>query len=202
MMNTPFLTNKVTLIKLAIHAASIGSLVWLILSAVNGHLGAEPVDAIIHFTGKSTLHVLFVTLLITPVVRCFKWGQLIRVRRLVGLYCFFWASLHLLSYAWLDLAWDVSLLVEEITTRNYLILGMLSWILLLLLSITSVNLLRRKLGSSWQKLHNWIYVIAILGPIHYYWSSKSEILEPSLYLLVAVILLIARKNKIERWLFR
>lgn len=189
-------------IKVLIHLMSLVPLFWLTLSAINGHLGAEPVEEILHFTGKSALHALFACLLLSPIANWFRLSMLYRFRRLVGLYSFFWAFLHLITYAWLDLSWNLSLLIDEITSRNYLILGMFAWVVLLILSITSIDKVRSKLGSRWQKLHNWIYVIALLGPIHYYWSTKSEITEPSIYILFAIVLLAVRKQKIQRWLFR
>lgn len=192
--------KSIWLIKLVLHLCSLIPLAWLIIATVNGHLGADPVEQITHFTGKGILHTLFASLLITPLARWFKLGFLYHFRRLLGLYSFFWATLHMMAYFWFDLAWEFNLIIGEITSRNYLVLGMFCWILLLFLSLTSTKAIRSRLGTAWQKLHNWVYVAAIIGPIHYYWSVKSAVLEPSVYILLALMLLIARKDKIRRWL--
>lgn len=187
-------------LKVFIHLAQIFSFTWLVFAVINGHLGADPVQPIIHFTGKAALNTLLITLLISPVARKFKQGQLIRARRLLGVYSFAWAVIHLTAFAWLDLALQWQLIGSEIIKRPYLVLGAMIWIILLLLTITSTQAMQRKLGRKWQQLHNWVYLAAILTPIHYYWSVKSEIFEPSLYIAGALFLLWLRKEKIQRWL--
>ncbi|TVO37058.1 protein-methionine-sulfoxide reductase heme-binding subunit MsrQ [Vibrio algivorus] len=187
-------------LKVIIHLAQIFSLTWLVFAVINGHLGADPVQPIIHFTGKAAINTLMMTLLISPVAKKFKQGQLIRTRRLLGIYSFAWAVIHLTAFAWLDLALQWQLIGSEIIKRPYLVLGAVIWIILLLLTITSTQALQRKMGRKWQQLHNWVYIAAILAPIHYYWSVKSEILEPSLYIAGALFLLWLRKEKIQRWL--
>lgn len=187
-------------LKVVIHIAQLFSLTWLVFAVINGHLGADPVQPIIHFTGKAALNTLLITLLISPVAKKFKQGQLIRTRRLLGLYSFAWAAIHLTAFAWLDLALEWALLGSEIIKRPYLVLGAVVWVILFLLAVTSTQAIQRRMGKKWQQLHNWVYVAAILAPIHYYWSVKSEILEPSIYIGFSLILLWVRKDKIQRWL--
>lgn len=187
-------------LKVVIHIAQLFSFTWLVFAVINGHLGADPVQPIIHFTGKAALNTLLITLLISPVAKKFKQGQLIRTRRLLGLYSFAWAAIHLTAFAWLDLALEWALLGSEIIKRPYLVLGAVVWVILFLLAVTSTQAIQRRMGKKWQQLHNWVYVAAILAPIHYYWSVKSEILEPSIYIGFALILLWVRKDKIQRWL--
>ncbi|MCF7355007.1 protein-methionine-sulfoxide reductase heme-binding subunit MsrQ [Vibrio sp. CK2-1] len=187
-------------LKVFIHLAQIFSFTWLVFAVINGHLGADPVQPIIHFTGKAALNTLLITLLISPLAKKFKQGQLIRARRLLGVYSFAWAVIHLTAFAWLDLALQWQLIGSEIIKRPYLVLGAVIWIILLLLTITSTQAMQRKMGRKWQQLHNWVYLAAILAPIHYYWSVKSEILEPSLYIGGALLLLWLRKEKVLRWL--
>lgn len=193
------LTNRqIAMIKVALHAAFILPLLWLILAVVNGHLGADPVQEVLHFTGKSTLHSLFITLAVTPFARWLKFNQIYRFRRLLGLYSFFWGCLHLLSYIWFELGWQLTLVLSEILTRPYLVVGATTWLILFALSITSPKKIQSMLGKKWQALHNWVYIAVILGAIHYYWSTKSEVVEPSIYIAIAFLLLIARKDKIRR----
>lgn len=187
-------------LKVIIHLAQIFSFTWLVFAVINGHLGADPVQPIIHFTGKAALNTLLITLLISPVAKKFKQGQLIRARRLLGVYSFAWAVIHLTTFAWLDLALQWQLIGSEIIKRPYLVLGAMIWVILLLLTMTSTQAMQRKMGKKWQQLHNWVYLAAILAPIHYYWSVKSEVLEPSFYIVGALLLLWLRKEKIQRWL--
>ncbi|MBD1573539.1 protein-methionine-sulfoxide reductase heme-binding subunit MsrQ [Vibrio sp. S17_S38] len=195
------LTPKHTiLIKIVIHLGHIFAFVWLFFAVTNGYLGADPVEPIIHFTGKAAINSLLITLLVTPIVQKLKLGALVRVRRLLGVYSFAWAFLHLSSFAWLDLALEWQLLGSEIIKRPYLVVGALVWIILFLLTLTSTQSMQRKLGKKWQQLHNWVYIAAILAPIHYYWSVKSGVVEPIIYLIISFILLSLRRQKIKRWL--
>ncbi len=187
-------------LKVLIHGIHIFAFVWLYFAVVNGYLGADPVEPIIHFTGKAILHSLLLTLLISPLAKWLKSGALIRLRRLLGLYSFTWAILHLTSFVWFDLALQWQLLAQEVVQRPYLVVGAIAWIILLQLSVTSFQTAQRKMGKHWQQLHNWVYVVAVLAPVHYYWSVKSELSEPLIYLLAFVALLYARKQKISRWL--
>lgn len=187
-------------LKVVIHIGQLFSFTWLVFAVINGHLGADPVQPIIHFTGKAALNTLLITLLVSPVAKRFKQGQLIRTRRLLGLYSFAWAVIHLTAFAWLDLALEWQLIGSEIVKRPYLVLGAIVWVILLLLAITSTQAIQRRMGRKWQQLHNWVYIAAILAPIHYYWSVKSEILEPGIYIGCALILLWIRKDKIQRWI--
>ncbi len=193
--------NQIIVSKTLVHAANLFALIWLYFAAVNGYLGGDPVKGLIHFTGKGILHMLLLTLLVTPLATYLKLGFLYQFRRLLGLYCFFWAVLHVLTYMSLELAWNFSLIAEEIVSRPYLVFGMLAWTILFLLAITSPKAVQSKMGRNWQRLHSWVYVAVLLGSIHYYWSVKSEIREPAIYLLVAVVLLTLRHKKIRRWLF-
>ncbi|OEF27597.1 protein-methionine-sulfoxide reductase heme-binding subunit MsrQ [Vibrio rumoiensis] len=195
------LTPKhIIVLKVAIHLAQLFSFIWLVFAVLNDHLGADPVQPIIHFTGKAALNTLILSLLISPIAQKFKQGQLIRTRRLLGVYSFVWAAIHLTGYAWLDLALEWQLIGSEIIKRPYLILGATVWVILLLLTITSTQGFQKRLGKKWQQLHNWVYVAVILAPIHYYWSVKSAIVEPAIYIAVAALLLFVRKDKIQRWL--
>ncbi|MGF1873262.1 protein-methionine-sulfoxide reductase heme-binding subunit MsrQ [Photobacterium indicum] len=187
-------------LKVVIHIVSLGFLLQLVGQTLTGNLGADPIQGISHFTGKAALNTLMITLLLSPLARYFKQGALVRVRRLVGMYSFFWAALHLSGYLILDLGLDWQLLASEIISRPYLSLGAISWIILASLAITSTQGMQRRLGRRWQKLHNWVYLALLLAPIHYYWSVKSGIVEPSLYILIAITLLSFRWKTFKKWL--
>lgn len=197
------LTPKhITALKVLIHFVSLGFLGLLVIAINTDNLGGDPVQGIIHYTGISALNTLFITLLASPLARWTKQGLLVRVRRLLGLYSFFWAVLHLVAFAVLDLGLDWSLLASEIVKRPYLSVGAAVWVILLLLTVTSTQSMQRKMGPKWQKLHNWVYLAAILAPIHFYWSVKSELAEPAIYILIAIGLLLVRWKTLKQRVFR
>lgn len=193
--------KQITWLKVVLHLAAFLPFLWLFYAASQGLLSADPAKDIQHFTGRMALKLLLATLLVTPLARYGKQPLLIRTRRLLGLWCFAWATLHLTSYAMLELGIsNLSLLGRELVTRPYLTLGIISWLVLLSLAATSTQSLQRKLGSRWQKLHNLVYLVAILAPVHYLWSVKVISPQPLLYALGAIILLALRYKKFKLWL--
>lgn len=193
--------RQITGLKVLLHLAGFLPLLWLLLSVNQGWFSADPAKDIQHFTGRMALKFLLGTLLITPVARYGKQPLLIRVRRLTGLWCFAWATLHLVSYSVLELGINnLSLLGSELISRPYLTLGIISWIILLALAGTSFQKAQRKLGKRWQTLHNAIYLVAILAPVHYLWSVKTLSPQPVLYALAAALLLVWRYKKFRQWL--
>lgn len=179
-------------LKVAIHSIAILPVAYLILLIVSDQAGGDPVQFIIHYTGIGALNTLIVLLAISPIARKFKQGVLIQTRRVVGLYVFAYASLHIFAFISLDLLFEWSLLFEEVLKRPYILVGAVAYITLFALSITSFKAIRRKMGKRWQQLHNLVYLVAILVPIHFYWSVKSEVIEPSVYILIAISLLLIR----------
>ncbi|MCS3406900.1 protein-methionine-sulfoxide reductase heme-binding subunit MsrQ [Serratia sp. AKBS12] len=190
----------ITALKVLIHLAALLPLLWLILAVNQGWLSADPAKDIQHFTGRMTLKLLLATLLIAPLARYSHQALLMRCRRLVGLWCFTWGSLHLISYSTLELGLsNLGLLGSELLSRPYLTLGIISWLVLLALAATSTQWAMRKLGSKWQKLHNFVYLAAILAPIHYLWSVKTLSPQPVIYALLAAVLLALRYKKFRAW---
>ncbi|MDP2531437.1 protein-methionine-sulfoxide reductase heme-binding subunit MsrQ [Photobacterium damselae subsp. piscicida] len=192
--------KQITIIKSMVHIFSLIFMIYFVLLTLQGGFGANPVKGMEHFTGKAALNMLILTLLVSPLAKGFRQGLLMKLRRMLGLYSFFWATLHFAIYISLDLGFDFSLLGEEIFKRPYLTIGAVCWVILLLLAATSFQKIQRKMGKTWQTLHYWVYLALILAPIHYYWSVKSGLIEPSLYLVVAVLLLIWRKDFFMRLL--
>lgn len=192
--------KQITWLKVVLHLAAFLPFLWLFYAASQGLLSADPAKDIQHFTGRMALKLLLATLLVTPLARYGKQPLLIRTRRLLGLWCFAWATLHLTSYAMLELGIsNLSLLGRELVMRPYLTLGIISWLVLLSLAATSTQSLQRKLGPRWQKLHNLVYLVAILAPVHYLWSVKVISPQPLLYALGAFILLALRYKKFRQW---
>ncbi|WP_455865057.1 protein-methionine-sulfoxide reductase heme-binding subunit MsrQ [Pantoea agglomerans] len=192
--------RQITGLKVILHLAGFLPLLWLLLSIDQGWFSADPAKDIQHFTGRMALKFLLGSLLITPLARYGKQPLLIRVRRLLGLWCFAWATLHLVSYSVLELGIsNLGLLGSELISRPYLTLGIISWLILLSLALTSFQKAQRKLGRRWQTLHNGVYLVLILAPIHYLWSVKTFSPQPWIYALIAAILLAWRYKKFRLW---
>ena len=192
--------KQVTWLKVLLHLAAFLPFVWLFWAVSQGQLSADPVKDIQHFTGRMALKFLLATLLISPLARYAKQPLLIRTRRLLGLWCFAWACIHLTSYSVLELGiQNLSLLGREIVTRPYLLLGLASFVILFALAVTSTQAMQRKLGRRWQLLHNFVYLVAILAPIHYLWSVKIISPQPLIYAGVAIALLLCRYKKFRQW---
>lgn len=167
-------------------------LTLLVVRAVTNGLGANPVEAITHTTGDWTLRFLLITLTMTPLKRLVGRPWPIRFRRMFGLFAFFYASLHLLTYALIDREFDWSGIVEDVIKRPYITVGFTAFVLLVPLALTSTRAMVRRLGRRWQTLHRAVYAIAILGVLHYIWLVKADIFEPLLYAAVLGVLLLAR----------
>ncbi len=156
-------------------------------------LGPDPTAALSHGTGFAALRILIISLAITPVRRLSKHlSWLVRFRRMLGLYAFFYACVHLLVYLKLYANLDWPTLVDDLSKRRYIIAGFSAWLLLLPLALTSTKWSIRKLGKRWQVLHRLVYVAAILGIIHYWWIVKTGVLDPLKITIVLAIVLLAR----------
>lgn len=188
--------KQITWLKALLHLAGFLPLVWLVWAVRHGELGADPGKDIQHFTGITALKFLLAALLVSPLARYAKQPLLFRTRRLLGLWCFAWATLHLTSYALLELGMqNLGLLGRELVSRPWLMLGMMGWVILLLLTLTSTQAAQRKMGQRWQKLHNSVYLAAVLLPIHYLWSVKVLSPSPIIYAFCFVGLLALRYKK-------
>jgi len=169
--------------------APLGKLVLEIFAITGFSLGANPIEEVIHRFGKWGLNFLLITLAVTPVRKLTGRGWLLRFRRMLGLFAFFYVLMHFLSYAGLDQRFDLSVILEDIAERPYITLGFTALLLLLPLAITSTNGMMRRLGRRWQKLHRLVYVIAILGVWHFYWQVKLDTLDALIYAIILAILL-------------
>jgi len=164
-------------------------LVWGIFS---GALGANPIETVIRDLGEWALRFLLITLSISPLRRLTGMAQLLRLRRMLGLYVFFYASLHLSIYLWLEQSFDWWEIWLDILERPFITIGMLSFILLVPLAVTSTRAAIRKLGKNWLRLHQLIYPIAIFSVLHFWWLVKIDTQEPLIYALILTLLLFER----------
>ncbi|GAB1255776.1 protein-methionine-sulfoxide reductase heme-binding subunit MsrQ [Aurantivibrio plasticivorans] len=161
---------------------------------------ADPVEYLTHFSGENALRLLLLSLAVTPIAKRLKQPLVIRLRRPIGLWCFAYASLHLGVWLSLDLQFQWALIGEEIVQRNYLLVGFAAWAIMLPLAITSLPALQRALGNRWKKLHHWVYLVALLAPLHFIWSVKSGLTEPLIYLAAALMLLSFRYRTLTKYI--
>lgn len=165
-------------------------LAWL---AWRDGLGANPIEAVTRSTGWWTLALLAVTLAVTPLRRLLGAPWLLRLRRMLGLFAFGYAALHFTTYLWLDQFFDLAEIARDVVKRPFITVGFAAFVLLLPLAATSTNAMVRRLGARrWQRLHRAVYVIAVLGVLHYWWLVKKDVTEPALFALLVGALLAAR----------
>jgi sulfoxide reductase heme-binding subunit YedZ len=158
-----------------------------------GDLTANPVEFIQHFTGDWTLRFLLITLSVTPLRKILKLPDLIRFRRMFGLFAFFYVCLHFLTYIWPDQNFDLAGIWKDVAKRPFITVGFLGFILLIPLALTSTKgSIRRLGGKRWQALHRFIYISALCGVVHYYWLVKSDHRLPILYGAILAVLLLYR----------
>jgi sulfoxide reductase heme-binding subunit YedZ len=163
-----------------------------------GDLGANPVERVTDVTGEWGLRLLLLTLAVTPLRRLTGWSWPQRFRRMLGLFAFFYASLHLLTWAWLDQELSLTRIVEDIALRPYVTLGFLAWLLMVPLALTSTRGMMRRLGRRWQSLHRLVYAVGLLAVLHYLWLVKADLVEPLVYLGLLAGLLALRLRPVER----
>jgi len=180
----------------------------LFIFAYLDQLGANPLEAITRNTGDWTLYLLCITLSITPLRRLSGWTWLIALRRMMGLFTFFYASLHFLAFLWFDHFFDVQAMLLDVVKRPFIAMGFATFLFLLPLAITSTNKMMRKLGKRWKTLHQLIYLIIIMGLLHFWWmrAGKQNFAQPLLITVIALVLLGSRlvtwwqnKNKAVRY---
>ena len=158
------------------------------------NLGAEPVDKIINHFGEWTLIFIFLTLSMSPLKRITNSTVWIKFRRMLGLFVFFYASIHLLSYVGLDYRFDFQPILNDVLKKKFVFIGFAAWLLLIPLAITSSNKMMKILKHNWKKIHKLIYVIGIFGVLHFIWLSKTIFFKPLIFLVILIILLLFRLN--------
>ena len=164
----------------------------LVYNGFTDNLTANPIKEITHFTGEWALRFLLITLAITPLRKITRRNALVRFRRMLGLFAFFYACLHFSTYLVLDQFFDWSEIVLDVAKRPYITVGFTAFVLLIPLAVTSTNKMAQRLGNNWRRLHSLIYPIAILVIFHYLWLVKADILPPVIYGSILCILLALR----------
>ncbi len=182
-------------LRVAIWFLGLGPVAWLVAGFFRDTLGSNPIETVILVEGRWTLVFLLATVAITPIRRFTGWNKLIKVRRLVGLFAFFHAVVHLMSYVGLDQFFAWSYIIEDVLERRYITAGMLGLVLLIPLAATSTKASIRKLGKRWRTLHRLVYFSAALGVLHFYWKVKADTFWPIAAALLLAALLAARYKK-------
>ena len=179
-------------IKIPIFFLSLLPILIIFYQIIFNQLGPEPVKEITHVTGNWTLRFIIITLAMTPLQKLTKLNFWISYRRMFGLFVFFYASAHMMTYVGIDYRFDWSSIGDDIVKKKFIFAGFLAWLLLVPLALTSSKRMIRLLRDKWKKLHKLIYIISLLGIIHYLWLVKVVTIEPLIYLIIIVILLTLR----------
>lgn len=182
--------NDIKFNKILIFTNALVPLALLVFDTFRGNLGANPIEFFLRTTGVLTLIFLLITLSVTPLRKIFGWNNLIKFRRMLGLYAFFYGFLHLITYSIFDKSLSLSAIADDVLQRPFIAVGMLAFFLLIPLAVTSTNgMIKRLGGKNWARLHKLSYPIAVLGVIHFWMIVKSDIFYPLLFGLILALLL-------------
>ena len=193
--------RRVAAIKTGLFATALAPFTALVVAGFTDELGANPVETITHTTGEWTLRLLLATLAITPLRHVTGWVWLTRLRRMTGLFAFFYLMLHFTTYAVLDASLDLAYVVEDVADRLYITAGFAAFVMLVPLAATSTNAMVRRLGPlRWRRLHRLVYAAGICGVLHYLWLVKADLREPLVYAGILAILLAARLPAVVKWM--
>ena len=180
-------------VKAGVFLAALVPLGAIVAAAASGELGANPVEALLHHFGEWSLRLMLATLAITPLRRLTGWSQAVRLRRMLGLFAFFYAALHLATYVVLDRSLLVEEVLEDLTERPYIMVGFAAFVLLVPLAATSTNAMVRRLGGRrWRLLHRLAYFAAAAGVVHFWWLVKADVRAPLIYAAILALLLALR----------
>ena len=176
-------------LKIVIFTLSLMPIFFIIYQIITNQLGPEPIKDITHHTGKWTLYFIVITLAMTPLKKITKLNIWINYRRMFGLFIFFYASVHLMTYVGLDYRFDIASIGDDIIKKKFIFIGFSAWLLLIPLTLTSNKRMIKILKDKWKKLHRLIYLISLFGAIHYLWLVKRDLTEPLIFLAIILILL-------------
>jgi sulfoxide reductase heme-binding subunit YedZ len=181
------------LAKAPIFLVCLAPVAWLAWAAIEGRLGANPISVITKETGTWTLRFVALTLAITPLRKMTGWNVLVRYRRMLGLFAFFYGTLHFVTYIWLDQFFDTASIAKDVIKRPFITVGFTAFVLMVPLALTSTTgSIRRLGGKRWQALHRLVYATAALGVVHYWWLVKADISRPLAYGVIVATLLATR----------
>ena len=180
--------KPITIIKVVAFIAALTPAMWLALRAYRLDLTANPVDYVTDFTGDWAISMLVISLGVTPLRRLARWNEAIKLRRMLGLFAFFYATLHLLTWIVLDKFFDYAWMFQDIFERPFITVGMATWLILFALAVTSNRISIRKLGRRWQSLHRLVYLAAIGAVVHFWWLVKADITLPRRWAVTVAVL--------------
>jgi len=189
---TNLTARQITAIKVVVFVLALLPFLRIVVSIFTDQLGANPIEFITRNTGDWTLYFLCITLAVTPLRRWTKWNWLIRLRRMLGLFAFFYAVLHFTTFLWFDHFFDLGEMLKDVVRRPFIAVGFAAFLLLIPLAVTSTNAMVKRLGGKrWMWLHRLIYVIALLGILHYWWmkAGKNDLEQPIIFGGIVLILL-------------
>ena len=185
-------------LKPAVFLLCLLPLAWLGFALLTDRLGANPIEALTRDTGEWTLRLLLITLCMTPLRRFMGWRWPLRLRRMLGLFAFFYACVHLSTYVWLDQFFAWGEIWRDIVKRPFITVGMLAFVLLVPLAATSNRFMLKRLGRNWVRLHRLAYVIPALGVVHFWWLVKADVRTPLIYALLFLLLMLLRWRPLLR----
>ena len=186
------------LIKPVVFILCLLPFILLLWQALNDALGTNPVETLTHETGQWALRFLLITLSITPLRWMTKINWLVKLRRMLGLFAFFYAVMHFITYLWLDQFFDWQEILIDIPKRPFITIGFVSFVLLVPLAVTSTNAMQRRLKKRWRTLHKLVYVIPVLVILHFIWSLKADYSEPFIYAAIFFVLMFMRLAHAEK----
>jgi len=186
-------------LKIVIFILSLMPIFFIIYQIITNQLGPEPIKDITHHTGKWTLYFIVVTLAMTPLKKITNLNIWINYRRMFGLFIFFYASVHLMTYVGLDYRFDLESIGDDIIKKKYIFIGFSAWLLLIPLAATSNKRMMKILKNKWKKIHRLMYLISLFGAIHYLWLVKRNLIEPLIFLTIILILLVFRLKFKSNW---
>ena len=192
-MNIPPAWNPA--LRVLVFLACLVPFTLLVTGVVSNSLGPDPAEHLMHVTGEWVMRFLVLVLLATPLAR-YGWPRLARYRRMLGLYVWFYATLHLLVFAQVFIGWSGDQLIEELVERPYVLVGFLAWLILVPLGITSARTIRKRMGRYWRQVHKLTYAVVVLGWLHLFWLSRSDVGNAALYGGIFGILLLYRTRPV------
>lgn len=202
-MKNPF--KRYTPLQIAVHVYAWSAIAHILFDFIIGNISPNPIQDLEQRTGRHAITLLVLSLACTPLNTLFKWSEVLKRRRALGLYAFMYATIHILIFINLDygLAW--SLIVQTVFEKPYIVVGLISFLMLIPLAVTSFDIWKRRLGKNWKRLHQIIYWIAPLAVLHYAWGKKGdffalqgEIIRPLIYAVIVILLLIVRIPAVRR----
>ncbi|MFQ3207590.1 MAG: sulfoxide reductase heme-binding subunit YedZ [Glaciecola sp.] len=199
-INKPIRVNPtfMRVIRLLGHGILVMWLAMVFYQGFTDQLGGDPVQSLLDFTGIGALNLLVISLIVSPLAMHLKFAQLLPFRRPIGLYSALYALSHFYVFIAFELQFELKLIASEIIERPYITVGFVTLLILIALSITSINAIKKSMGAKWFTLHSLAYVAVILAGLHYLWLVKSAWYEPAIYILFSAFLLILRRTKIKK----